>query len=67
MQLFTDLPEDYVSGAVDRLNGDKKSAFKLALEQNKLVGAVGLLIAGADPNEALRVAIEVRGQLTSKF
>ena len=58
MQLFADLPQDCIGG-VDDLNRDNKSAFKLAVEQNKLVCALSLMVAGADANKALRIAIEV--------
>jgi hypothetical protein len=59
LQLFCDLDKRFLGDSLDAENKDGKTPFQVAVDNNKLVCAMGLLVAGVNPDYALRLAIEV--------
>jgi len=59
MQLFSELDEQVLGSSLEAVNGDGKTPFQQAVDNNKLVCAIGLLAAGSDADNALRYAIGV--------
>jgi hypothetical protein len=57
-KMFYEVDEACFGDSLNAVDNEGQTPFQVAVNANKMVCALGLLVAGADANQALRVAIE---------